>query len=133
MFSALFSNILVQLNISIILVLLFILALVLLGIKYNNSSLLKYTRSGMNTILGFFGVFRCQDGVSYCYLGFSLKGRRLAIALLLELGIIILAIHIGFAFLLGKVGTASILTRAAPIICYFAYPVLMYCFRKKCS
>lgn len=133
MLSALFSSLLVQINIVVILILVIILTISVIGVKYNNFALIKYAKAGIDFILSLFGIFRCQNRRGYCYLGFNLKNNRLAIGLLVELGIIILGIHIGIAWLVVHLGATACMTQATPIIGYFAYPAILYCFRKKCG
>lgn len=84
-------------------------------------------------LLGLFGVFRCQDGKDYCYLGFNLGGSKLAVALLLELGMVVFAAHVGVTLFLLGVGVTALHTVSSPVIGYFIYPALLACFRKKCS
>lgn len=133
MFAALFGTVIVQLNIVILILLTIVFLVLVLGLKYQRRDTLKYSLMLMVSMLGLFGIFRCQDKKDFCYLGLRLNGSKLAIALLLELGIVIFAAHIGITMLLAQMGVTAMYTLVTPILSYFIYPAVLSCLRKKCS
>ncbi len=120
-------------NIAVIIFLALIMIILLVGIHFKNKKIMKYTKALISILLGLFGVFRCQDGKDFCYLGFTLGGSRVAVAFFLELGMVIFAAHMGVTLFLSAIGVTAIHTVLSPIIGYFLYPALLACFRKKCG
>lgn len=133
MFSLFFSTALLYVNLTIVVFLCILLLGIFVSLKVNNCSAVKFFKIGLNCLLAFFGIFKCQDNKEYCYLGFKITGWGFALALLLEFGIILLSAHIAITFLLLHVGVSAWQTIASPIIGYLIYPIMMSCLRKKCS
>lgn len=133
MIAALFGSALMHINIAVIIFLALIMISLIIGIHFKNKKIMKYSKALIHLLLGLFGVFRCQDGKDYCYLGFKLGGSKLAVALLLELGMVVFATHVGVTLFLLGAGVTALHTISSPVIGYFIYPALLACFRKKCS
>lgn len=133
MFSALLGYAVVQTNLTILIASIILLLGSAVALATGNNKIMKVVKIITNLILMFFGVFKCQDKKDYCYLGLKLNGSYLAIALLLELGIVIFSAHVAVTLLLLHMGVISMHTLASPIIGYFIYPIVLGCLRKKCS
>lgn len=84
-------------------------------------------------VFGFYGLFKCVNKPSnYCYLGIELES-NLATAVCFSIGMWVFSLHLAILVHLLFIGVASVYVLSSPIILYFAYPLIMFSFRKKCS